>query len=159
MPFCVRAILGLSDLNLKFFSPALYSRCVSHAKTEEVQQALVLVENGSAVRAAARESDIAEITLRRALAKLGRNASDALQRDGMSHEDVTAGLQVHREAALAKTVERYMRDVGDIPPGQLRDLAVALGILDDKVAGRGMGNSVNVTQATQIIVKSEWPEP
>ena len=132
---------------------------MSHPKTEEVQHALALVQDGMAVRRAARESDVAEITVRRALAKLGRDASEALTRESYNHDDVIAGLQVHREAALAKTVERYMRDVGEIPPGQLRDLAVALGILDDKVAGRGMGSTVNVSQATQIIVKSEWPEP
>ena len=128
-------------------------------KVEQKQRALALVEEGYSIRAAARATELADVTVRRALSDLGRHALDAEQRGDIRLEHVSVGLQVKREALLARIADRVARDVDVAKPGELRDLAVALGILDDKVAGRGMGSQVNVTNATQIIVKSEWPEP
>jgi len=127
-------------------------------KTEERAQALALIEQGVPPKTAARQVGIAEITVRRALASLAREASVAHERGEAPREQVQEGLQIRREHLLSKLTERFEVAIDSVKPGELRDLAVALGILDDKVAGRGMGG-VSVQNVNQVIVKTEWPEP
>ena len=123
-------------------------------------KAVELVEAGSSVRSAARQAGVSQSTARRALAELGRASDALLKAEGFELDDVDAGIKVLHSGLLVRVAERMARDSDHAKASELRDLAVSLGILDDKIHDRGVGGaSVNVTQATQIIVKSEWPEP
>lgn len=133
-------------------------------KPEQVLKALDLYTAGASMRSAVEQAGISHMTLLRHLAALGR-ATVALKED--DHElaagdvYVEAGKDAVRTQVWHAIAERVIRQVPDesIPFRELRDGLVAYGIADDKMEHRSAGGSVNVTNATQIVVKTEWPEP
>ena len=129
-------------------------------KAEQRELALQLLADGVPITEAARRAGIADVTVRRALAELGRASTVDLKEHGFNEDEVTAGWDFVRSELALKMAARLEREVDTADLSKLRDGAVSYGILDDKLNGRGVGGgTVNVTQATQIIVKSEWPEP
>jgi transposase-like protein len=128
-------------------------------KTEERSLAIKLLEQGVPITEAARRAGISDMTVRRAIARLGRESTVDLKDSRYEESEVEAGWKVIHSKLAALMAERLEAEIATAALKDLRDGAVAYGILDDKLYGRGVSGSATVNNVNQVVVKTEWPEP